>query len=44
MTKPVSIGVSGSWGVGKSSLVKMISNSIGKIDKESQYLFIRHFR
>jgi predicted KAP-like P-loop ATPase len=38
--QPVSIGVSGSWGVGKSSLVKMTGNSIGKIDKEGQYLFI----
>ncbi|GAB6142421.1 KAP family P-loop domain protein [Methylosoma difficile] len=38
--QPVSIGVSGSWGVGKSSLVKMIGESIKNIDGEKNYIFI----
>lgn len=38
--QPVSIGISGSWGVGKSSLVKMIGKSLSKESPESQYLFI----
>ena len=27
--KPISIGVSGSWGAGKSSMVKMIGEAVG---------------
>ena len=38
--QPISIGVSGSWGMGKSSLVKMIGNSIQEIDKGGRYLFV----
>ena len=38
--EPVSIGVSGSWGVGKSSLVKMIGESIKELDEDEKYIFI----
>ncbi len=43
--QPVSIGVSGSWGAGKSSMVKMIGNALklqddGKDDKEKCYVFL----
>ena len=30
--EPISIGISGKWGTGKSSLVKMIGNSLKKAD------------
>ena len=43
--KPISIGVSGSWGAGKSSMVKMIGESLkfkdkDKEDKEKKYIFL----
>ena len=43
--QPVSIGVSGSWGAGKSSMVKMIGKALkiqddGKDDKENSYVFL----
>lgn len=43
--KPISIGVSGSWGSGKSSLVRMIGNELREIDstnkvEEKQFIFI----
>lgn len=39
--QPISIGVSGNWGTGKSSLVKMIGESLQKEDvSEQHYLFI----
>ena len=43
--KPISIGVSGSWGSGKSSMVKMIGEALklkddGKEDKEKNYVFL----
>lgn len=38
--QPVSIGVSGSWGVGKSSLVQMIGESLKNLDGEKNYIFI----
>jgi predicted KAP-like P-loop ATPase len=38
--EPVSIGVSGSWGVGKSSLVQMIGESLKSLDDEKNYIFI----
>ncbi|MCH2003250.1 KAP family P-loop NTPase fold protein [Acinetobacter seifertii] len=43
--EPLSIGVSGGWGVGKSSLVKMIKTSLldaekGIDDKKKKYIFI----
>lgn len=43
--KPISIGVSGSWGAGKSSMVKMIGKALetkdsNKDDKEKNYVFL----
>ena len=43
--QPISIGVSGNWGAGKSSMVKMIGESlkkseITKDDKEKPYVFL----
>ena len=38
--EPVSIGVSGSWGVGKSSLVQMIGESLKSLDGGKNYIFI----
>ncbi|MBP7022329.1 MAG: NTPase KAP [Planctomycetes bacterium] len=38
--EPISIGISGSWGTGKSSLVKMIGESLKNLDKENKYIFI----
>ncbi|MDH4201373.1 MAG: P-loop NTPase fold protein [Phycisphaerae bacterium] len=38
--QPISIGVSGSWGAGKSSLVQMIGESIKKLDGGKNYIFI----
>lgn len=38
--QPVSIGVSGSWGVGKSSLVQMIGESLKGLNGEKNYIFI----
>ncbi|WP_301099849.1 P-loop NTPase fold protein [Otariodibacter sp.] len=38
--EPVSIGVSGSWGVGKSSLVQMIGESLKSLDDGKNYIFI----
>lgn len=43
--KPISIGVSGSWGAGKSSMVKMIGESLKFKDKdkgakEKKYIFL----
>lgn len=39
---PISIGVSGSWGAGKSSMVKMIGQSLKVQDKEEKkkYIFL----
>jgi len=38
---PLSIGVSGSWGTGKSSLVKMIGTSLKKADgDDGNYIFL----
>ena len=42
---PISIGVSGNWGAGKSSMVKMIGESLKKNDsekaeKEKNYVFL----
>ena len=37
---PISIGVSGSWGSGKSSMVKMIGQSLKEQDKEKKYIFL----
>ena len=38
--QPVSIGVSGSWGAGKSSLVQMIGESIKNLDGDKNYIFV----
>ncbi|MCI5121525.1 MAG: NTPase KAP, partial [Candidatus Electrothrix sp. AUS4] len=38
--EPISIGVSGSWGVGKSSLVKMIGESLKNLDEGKNYIFM----
>ncbi|WP_367567638.1 P-loop NTPase fold protein [Lacrimispora sp.] len=43
--KPISIGVSGSWGAGKSSMVKMIGKALrtkdsDKGDEEKNYVFL----
>lgn len=38
--RPVSIGVSGAWGVGKSSMIRLIRMAINDRDKESQFVFI----
>lgn len=38
--QPISIGVSGSWGTGKSSLVKMIGVSLKEKANHDEYLFI----
>lgn len=36
-TKPISIGVSGNWGSGKSSMVRMIAESLKSNDTDSKY-------
>jgi predicted KAP-like P-loop ATPase len=39
--QPISIGVSGNWGTGKSSMIKMIGASLKKDDASNQkYVFI----
>jgi predicted KAP-like P-loop ATPase len=38
--EPVSIGVSGKWGTGKSSLVKMIGESLKKTEGADDFIFI----
>ena len=38
--QPLSIGVSGNWGTGKSSLVKMIGASLKKADTDEKYVFL----
>ncbi|QNU60662.1 KAP family P-loop NTPase fold protein [Vreelandella titanicae] len=43
--KPVSIGVSGAWGIGKSSMIKLIRNELKKSDDsqlstENKYVFV----
>ncbi len=38
--EPISIGISGKWGTGKSSLVKMIGNSLKKADEKKEYVFL----
>lgn len=43
--KPVSIGVSGAWGIGKSSMIKLIRNELKKSDdsqssEKNKYIFV----
>lgn len=37
---PISIGVSGSWGVGKSSMVKMIGKDLNNQSGDNKYIFL----
>lgn len=37
---PISIGVSGSWGTGKSSMVKMIGKELNNQADENKYIFL----
>jgi predicted KAP-like P-loop ATPase len=37
--QPVSIGISGGWGAGKSSLVKMVGNAL-RADTDTRYMFV----
>ena len=37
---PISIGVSGSWGSGKSSMVKMIGQELKNRDQDNKYIFL----
>ena len=39
-TKPISIGVSGNWGTGKSSMVQMIASSLKNSESGSKYEII----
>jgi predicted KAP-like P-loop ATPase len=39
-TRPVSIGVSGSWGVGKSSMIKLTRAALEARDGSEQFLFV----
>ena len=38
--KPVSIGVSGNWGAGKSSMVGMIADSLKSTKEAHKYIFL----
>lgn len=43
--KPVSIGVSGAWGIGKSSMIKLIKNELKELDspdpsENNKYVFV----
>lgn len=39
--RPISIGVSGAWGVGKSSMIKLVRNSLQKRDEDrADFLFV----
>jgi len=38
--QPISIGISGNWGTGKSSLVKMIGVSLKEADSDQKYVFL----
>ena len=38
--KPVSIGVSGNWGAGKSSMVGMIAESLKATEEAGKYIFL----
>ncbi len=38
--EPISIGVSGSWGVGKSSLVKLISKSMQSSSSDKNFIYV----
>lgn len=38
--RPVSIGVSGAWGVGKSSMIKLIRGALEDRDEDSSFVFV----
>lgn len=38
--RPVSIGVSGAWGVGKSSMIKLIRGALEERDDDSKFVFV----
>src|SRR5258708_34642756 len=39
--RPVSIGVSGAWGVGKSSMIKLIQSSLsGRPKEDREFVFV----
>lgn len=38
--EPISIGISGNWGTGKSSLVKMIGEVLKQDDSNNKYIFL----
>ena len=37
---PISIGISGSWGTGKSSMVKMIGKDLNEQSSDNNYIFL----
>ncbi|MBH2019192.1 MAG: KAP family NTPase [Burkholderiales bacterium] len=39
-SRPISIGVSGAWGVGKSSMIKLIRSELEDGTAESKYIFV----
>ena len=40
--RPISIGIAGAWGVGKSTMIRLIHNAIAKRDKKDHpdYVFV----
>lgn len=38
--EPISIGVSGNWGAGKSSMVRMIGDAIRETEHANKYIFL----
>jgi len=38
--KPISIGVSGAWGVGKSSMIRLIKQSLTTRNDDSKFIFV----
>src|SRR5687768_7663672 len=38
--RPVSIGVSGAWGVGKSSMIKLIRRALDERAERSEFVFV----
>ena len=40
--RPISVGVSGAWGIGKSSMINLIRDSLGKRadDGDADFLFV----
>jgi predicted KAP-like P-loop ATPase len=38
--RPISIGVSGAWGVGKSSMIRLVHTALDAKDKGSKFIFV----